>query len=101
MKKHPDQTTGPAPEANTKPIHEIRLNHVKLAIWRNEGETGTWYSVSACRVYRTKEGAWQQAPSFHAADLLALSKAADMADSWIRQSAHRATARQSAPEESP
>jgi hypothetical protein len=32
--------------AKQKPIHEVRLGHVKAAVWRNETEAGVRYNVN-------------------------------------------------------
>ena len=68
----------------SKPVHEIRLNRVKLAIWQNQGQNGAYFSVSVSRVFK-KDDDWQRSDTLQAGDLLALAKAADLADSWIRE----------------
>ena len=73
----------PQPQTQkTKPIHEVRLGHVKAAVWRNPTETGVRYNATFCRIY--KEGdSWKTADSFGRDDLLLLGKIADQAHSWI------------------
>ena len=67
-----------------KPIHEIRFGAVKAAIWENQNEKGTRYSVSVTRLY--KEGAeWKRTESFGRDDLPLLVKVADEAHTWIFQ----------------
>lgn len=68
----------------SKPVHEIRLNRVKLAIWQNQGQNGAYFSISVSRVFK-KDDDWQRSDTLQANDLLALAKAADLADSWIRE----------------
>jgi hypothetical protein len=37
----------------SKPVHTIRAVSLELAIWRNEGEKGLWFSVTAFRSYKS------------------------------------------------
>jgi hypothetical protein len=67
-----------------KPVQEIRVNHVKLAIWKNDTANGPFFSVTVTRVFK-KDDKWERTPNLNGNDLLALAKAADTADSWIRQ----------------
>jgi hypothetical protein len=60
----------------SKPVHKLRAGAVELAVWKNDGEKGSWYSVSATRSYKHGEE-WKQSDSFGQDDLL------DMAYSWI------------------
>ena len=66
----------------SEPVHNIRAGAVELAIWKNDGERGPWYSVSATRSYKQGEE-WKQSDSFGQDDLLVLAKLFDMAYSWI------------------
>lgn len=65
-----------------KPAHKLRAGGIEVAIWRNEGEKGPWYSVTMSRSYKKGEE-WRQADSFAADDLLLLAKLLDQAHSWI------------------
>ena len=66
----------------TKPIHEIRLGHIKAAVWQNNTEAGVRYNVTFSRLYRDGEQ-WKSTESFGRDDLLLLGKIADQAHSWI------------------
>jgi hypothetical protein len=66
----------------TKPAHEVRLGHIKAAVWRNETETGVRYNATFSRLYRDGEQ-WKSTESFGRDDLLLLGKVADQAHSWI------------------
>jgi hypothetical protein len=76
----------PAPnvpmKAKTKPIHEVRLGHIKAAVWRNETEVGVRYNVTFSRLYKDGDN-WQSTESFGRDDLLLLAKVADQTHSWI------------------
>jgi hypothetical protein len=65
-----------------KPIHEVRLGHIKAAVWRNETEAGVRYNVTFSRIYKDGD-TWNSTDSFGRDDLLLLSKVADQAHSWI------------------
>ena len=61
-----------------RPIHEIRLGHVKAAIWANETDAGTRHSIKVSRIYHDGEG-WATSDTFGRDDLPLLSKVADLA----------------------
>jgi hypothetical protein len=58
---------------------------LKAAIWRQESDKGSWYSVTFARAYRDQDGNWQSSGSFGRDDLLVLAKIADQAHSWIHR----------------
>lgn len=65
-----------------KPIHEVRLGHVKAAVWKNETEAGVRYNVTFSRIYKDGDN-WKSTESFGRDDLLLLGKVADQAHTWI------------------
>lgn len=68
-----------------KPAHRINLKTVSAAVFANTtGEDKTFYSVQFHRSYRDGEQ-WKRTKSFGRDDLLLLSKAADMAHTWIHE----------------
>ena len=66
----------------TKPVHEVRIGHIKAAIWRNETESGVRYNATFSRLFRDGEQ-WKSTESFGRDDLLLLGKVADQTHSWI------------------
>jgi hypothetical protein len=80
-----------------QPAHKIRHGALEATIWKNDGEKGPWYSVTASRSYKQGEE-WKQTNSFGFDDLLPLAKLLDLAHSWIMnaQQADRQTAQQAA-----
>jgi len=68
--------------ANNRPVHEVKLGHVKAAIWANETAQGTRHNVTFTRLYRDGDE-WKTTESFGRDDLLVVGKVADMAHSWI------------------
>ena len=69
-------------QTKTKPAHEVRLGHIKAAVWRNETEAGVRYNVTFSRLYKDGDN-WKSTESFGRDDLLLLAKVADQAHSWI------------------
>ena len=66
-----------------KPTHEIKLGRIRAAIWANQTEDqDVWFNVTASRLYRDN-GDWKDTSSFGRDDLPIVTKALDMAYSWI------------------
>lgn len=63
-----------------KPVHEIRIWPVKVAIWKN----GEFYNCTASKSYKDSQTEeYHDTTSFGRDDLLPLAKAIDHAHSWI------------------
>ena len=77
-----ETTTNVPMQTKTKPIHEVRLGHIKAAVWKNETENGVRYNATFSRIYKDGES-WKSTDSFGRDDLLTLGKVADQAHSWI------------------
>lgn len=74
------------PKTKDKPVHEVRINSVKAAIWKNDTSNGVRYNVTFSRIYRDKEEEqWKSTDSFGRDDLLILGKVSDTAHTWILQ----------------
>ena len=84
MELFPDgQTTVDSRMQNKpRPIHEVRIGHIKAAIWKNETETGVRYNATLSRLYKDGDQ-WKSTESFGRDDLLLLAKVADSTHSWI------------------
>ena len=68
----------------SKPIDEIRLGAVKVAIWRNDTDHGVRFNATFGRLYRDGEQ-WKSTDGFGRDDLLVLAKVADRAHSRIHE----------------
>lgn len=68
-----------------RPVHSVRLRNIRAAVWANEGEQGTRYNATFCRLYKDNEGFWRSSDSFGRDDLLLLAKVADIAHTWISE----------------
>jgi hypothetical protein len=88
-----------APEDNTsanrRPVENVRHGNVEIAVWRNEGEKGTFYSASAPVIRYNDNGEWKDGSSFGRHDLLDLAEAAREAAGKIRDRQQTRTQAQS------
>jgi hypothetical protein len=73
----------------TLPVHEVKFGKIRAAVWANEMESGIWHSVTFSRLYKDKEGKWQDSDSFSREDLPLLIKAADQVHTFLYQRASR------------
>lgn len=79
-------------EAKKKePIHKIQRGSIEAAVWENTTSTGektkTWYSVQIYRRYQTDQGEYRQANSYALADLVQVSRIAELAEEWLNRRA--------------
>jgi hypothetical protein len=64
-----------SPEADHRPVHEIRHRNIRATIWKNQTAKGVMYNVTVSRSYRDDAGAWHDTGSFAFGDLMNLAKA--------------------------
>jgi hypothetical protein len=73
-------------KATNRPVHTIRYDAVRAAIWRNVVDSGNssraTYNVTFSRSYKYGEE-WRDSTSFGPDDLLVLAKAANQAHTFI------------------
>lgn len=67
---------------SNKPIHEIRLGHIKATIWANDTDNGTRYNARISRLYKDGDS-WKTTDSFGREDLPLVAKVADLTHTWI------------------
>ena len=65
-----------------KPIHEVRMGMIKVAVWKNDTPNGVRYNATFNRIYRDGNE-WKTTDSYGRDDLLVLAKVADQAHTWI------------------
>lgn len=87
----PTQQNRPAGSGGSGPIKTIRLGRIKAAVWENGSEERTFCNVKFTRTYMDEQKKFHDADTFGRDDLLALSKLADQAHTFIceRQSGAR------------
>lgn len=76
-------TQQPANGDKPKPVHTIRLQNIKAAIWANQTDMGVRYNTTFSRLYKDANDKWSNSDSFGRDDLLLLAKVADMAHTWV------------------
>lgn len=62
----------PRDPAANRPVDEILHGRLKSSIWRNETERGARYDATFSKVYKDREGRWQEKRTFGSDDLLGL-----------------------------
>lgn len=62
-----------------KPALTIKDGALKATLWKREGESGPFYSVSFSRSYKRADGSFADSTSYSGAELLRLAKLASLA----------------------
>lgn len=70
-----------------RPADTAKVGNVEIAIWRNKGTNGEFYTASspAIRYKDDKSDEWKDGSSYGALDLLSLAEAAREASAKIRE----------------
>jgi hypothetical protein len=73
--------------ATRRPVDTAKVGNVEIAVWRNHGANGDFYTASSptIRYKDEKGGEWKDGNSYSAIDLLALAEAAREASTKIRE----------------
>ena len=61
---------------------EDHSHHSARLLWRNKGDNGDFHNATFEQSSQ-KDGEWKSGKSYGPIDLLCLSKAADMSNTWI------------------
>ena len=69
-------------DGSNRPVHTVRYQNIKAAIWRNQTANGVMYNVTLTRSYKDGEE-WKDTQSFGFDDLLVVAKATTDAYEWI------------------
>ena len=71
--------------ATRRPVDTARHGNVEIAIWRNSGAKGDFYSASAPTIrYKDEAGEWKDGNNFGRHDLLDLAETAREAATKLR-----------------
>lgn len=62
-----------------KPAATLRDGSIKATIWRNFGDSGTFYSVRIARSYTDEQGHYHDTDSFSGSELLRVARLAGKA----------------------
>ena len=69
-------------ETKNPPVAKVRVGLITGSIWENKTDKGNFYNVTFERRYKDGDQ-WKSSHSYNADDLLALAKAADLANTKI------------------
>jgi hypothetical protein len=69
--------------SKNRPIEELKIGRVRAAVWKNESESGPYFSVTFSKLYKDQEGNWKDTTSYTRDDLMLVAKVADMAHTWL------------------
>lgn len=69
----------------SKPVHEVRLNHIRGTVWENVSNDGKrWFNTSIARRYQDGDE-WKDATTFNGlADLALVAEAVRDCQDYIR-----------------
>ena len=70
---------------NNKPAATLRDGALKVTIWRNFGEKGTFYSVEPSRTYEDKQGKLQDAHNLSGTDPIQMARLLHLAYTRIAE----------------
>lgn len=71
----------------SRPVYEERLGNIRLAVWANANERGTFFNVSIVRRYKDADGEFRESHAFtELADLALVAEATRLAREFILQS---------------
>lgn len=69
---------------NNKPVFERRLNNIRVSVWANANDKGTWFNTVVTRRYKDGEEEWRDSNSFSGlADLALVAEAVRLARDYI------------------
>jgi hypothetical protein len=68
---------------SNQPAHKIQRGVLKITIWRNKSEKGTFYTADLTRGYKNHEDIWAETNSLGHDDFLPAMKLWDLADTWV------------------
>jgi hypothetical protein len=69
-----------------EPIHKIQRGSIEAAIWENTSGGKRWCSVQIYRRFK-EQGEYRQANSYALADLVQVSRVAELAEEWLNRRA--------------
>ncbi len=68
-----------------QPLHKIQRGSIEAAIWENQTGEKTWYSIAIFRRYKTDQGEYREANTYALADLVQVSRIAELAEEWLNR----------------
>ena len=80
--QHNPSQKGERTMATQKPQAKFKMGRIQAAVWKNDTEKGSYFTVTINRRYRTGDG-WKSSTAFSRNDLPLVAKVADLAHTWI------------------
>jgi len=65
------------------PVQRIKRGAIEAAIWKNDGKTGPFHSVTFKRSYKTAEGDYRDSHAYTLRDLFDLVRCVIEAQMWM------------------
>ena len=65
-------TNNDTPNDTKRPCYEVRLNAIRVSVWKNQGESGNWFNTVVTRRYRDGEE-WRETNTLNGLADLALA----------------------------
>ena len=70
---------------SSKPSVKFRVGNMNAAVWKNDTENGSFFSVTLVRSYKDSSGEWQNSDSMGSGDLLNAMMALERCEKWISE----------------
>jgi len=65
------------------PAHKLQDGALRVTIWRNTSDKGTFYTATPSRGYKSGDDAWKETDSLNNDDILAMAELLREAYAWI------------------
>jgi hypothetical protein len=79
------EETEPSQSGARRPEATAKVGNVEIAVWRNQGASGEFYTASSPTIRYRDGDQWKDGSSYSQLDLLALAEAAREASAKIRE----------------
>ena len=66
------------------PAHKLQDGALRVTIWKNTSDKGTFYTATPSRGYKNGDDAWKETDSLNNDDILAMAELLREAYAWIR-----------------
>ena len=70
---------------SSKPSVKFRVGNMNAAVWKNDSDNRSFYSVTLVRSYKDSDGQWQNSDGIGAGDLLNAMKVLERCENWIAE----------------
>ena len=67
-----------------QPAHKISDGALRVTIWRNTSDKGSYYTLTPSRGYKTGDDVWKETDSLNTDDILPMAELLREAYAWIK-----------------